>query len=365
MTSDNSRGRTVRVVAVQLASELAADAIPRNLAHIEDIVGQAAREHHPDAIFLPEAAAIPNVAHRIMRHTTVPIDGPPLQTLRRLAREHGCVVGGGYVAVRGRDARGTYCLAEPDGSVRFHDKDQASIWENNYYKGPSGPPGTADDGIVESSLGTIGIANGFEWMRSRTAARLRGRVGLLAGGMCFPSYPTWALTRPYFWRREHRIMLEWSLESPGRMARAIGAPCVQPAHVGEVVMETPIPGLAGVDWPTILVGETQITDAAGTILARLAYQDGEGYVCADVALGPVAPLTPVPEHFWMATPPVSTQAVWHLGNRIGRAKYEAMKLLRMHRWKAGGDLPNHCPAELLPPLGPTVVAPAAEPAGAA
>ena len=44
---------TRRVVAVQLEVKLGE--VERNLAHIEDVVGQAAREHSPDMIFLPRS----------------------------------------------------------------------------------------------------------------------------------------------------------------------------------------------------------------------------------------------------------------------------------------------------------------------
>jgi predicted amidohydrolase len=299
--------------------------VERNLRHVADIVGKAAREHQPDMIFLPESATTPNVYHRAMRRVASPVDGPVTATLRALAREHGCMVGGGFVAVRGRDARGTYCLAEPDGTVHLHDKDQPSMWENNYYSAGS------DDGVFDTSLGPIGCANGFEWVRSRTAARLRGRVRMLAGGMCFPSFPTWRATRPYFWDRDHPKMIQWARETPPRMARVLGVPCVHPSHVGDVTMDTILaPGLR---WPTILIGETQICDARGAILEHLAYEDGEGYVAADLELAEPRPLDPVPPHFWITTIPVSVEAIWLLANAHGRVKYEAMKALRLHPWQ--------------------------------
>ena len=63
------------------------------------------------------------------------------------------------------------------------------MWENAYY-GPG-----RDAGVMQLADGPIGCANGFEWARSRTAERLRGRVRLLAGGMCFPSFPSWKRSR--------------------------------------------------------------------------------------------------------------------------------------------------------------------------
>lgn len=319
---------TKRVVAIQLRPELFD--VAANLRHIADLVGQAVREHAPDMVFLPEVSASPNVAHRRMHECVMPFDGPALQTYRRLAREHGCVVGGGALTIRGEDARNTYFVCEPDGAVHAHDKDQPSMWENHYYA-----PGE-DDGVAGLQDGAVGVVNGFEWIRSRTAARLRGRVRLVAGGMCFPSYPSWHVTRRYFWEREHGSMLDLARETPGRMARVVGAPVVHPSLVGDLVMETPF--ARAIRWPTIFVGETIIAERDGTILQRLAYEDGEGYVCADVGWDDPAPLDPVPPRFWMTTLPFSTQLVWHLCNPAGRLRYEARKRARDLPWQAEGGI---------------------------
>ena len=119
----------MRVVAIQ--PDVAIGEVERNLAHLEDLIGLAAREHAPDAIFLPESMTTKNAYDRRMRHVARPLDGTPLQMLQRAAREHDCVVGGGYIAIRGSDTRGTYAVVEPDGHAHFHDKDQPSFWENN------------------------------------------------------------------------------------------------------------------------------------------------------------------------------------------------------------------------------------------
>ena len=38
----------------------------------------------------------------------------------------------------------------------------------------------------------------------------------------------------------------------------------------------------GIPWPTEMIGESQICDRDGTILARMTLEDGEGHVSADV-----------------------------------------------------------------------------------
>ncbi|MCW3014907.1 MAG: carbon-nitrogen hydrolase family protein [Solirubrobacterales bacterium] len=331
-----------RVVAIQPALQIGD--VEGNLRRVADLVRAAAREHAPDMIFLPEAMTSPNAYDRRMRDVARPLLGAPLQTLRALSREYGCLVGGGFIAIRGRDTRGTYALCEPDGAIHLHDKDQPSFWENNYYSG-----GT-DDGVMPTALGPIGCANGFEWGRVRTAKRLVGKVQLLAGGMHFPSFPSWALTKPWFIDRDHEFLAQYCRETPPRMARMLGVPAVHPSHVGPFVMETPlVPGLA---WPSLMMGETTICDADGVVLQRLGYEDGEGYVAADVTMTEPAPRDPIPDLFWNATFPVSVHAVWYVGNAHGVVKYKAMKALGLHRWKPGPDLPQSTPAAQAPPIDP-------------
>ena len=62
----------------------------------------------------------------------------------------------------------------------------------------------------------------------------------------------------------------------------IGAPVSMPSHVGDVGFDSPM--MPGVPWHTQMIGETQIVERDGTILARLTYEDGEGHVAADVVL---------------------------------------------------------------------------------
>jgi predicted amidohydrolase len=336
-----SEPKTRRVCAVQLAVRIGD--VPSNLAHIRDIVGAAAREHSPEMIFLPESANHPNIHGRVMRHVVEPINGPTLATFRELAAKHDCIVGGGYLAIRGGDARGTYAICEPDGAISFHDKDQPSMWENNNYT-----PGR-DLGIADTGLGPIGVANGFEWLRSRTAARLRGRVKLVAGGMCFPSFPKWGATKKWFWDKEHATMVDLARETPGRMAQVVGVPCVHPSHVGDIQMSTPF--APGVPWPTIMLGETQIVDATGASLGRLSYADGEGYIAADVSWGEPAPTNRVPPRFWMPVLPWTVHTVWVATNASGRARYALDRKRKMFPWQwdpaAARDLPDRVPPGML------------------
>ena len=61
--------------------------IEANLAHVEDLIRDAHREHGPDVITVPESMTTPNVYSRRMLDAARTVDGQPFQLLVRLARE--------------------------------------------------------------------------------------------------------------------------------------------------------------------------------------------------------------------------------------------------------------------------------------
>jgi predicted amidohydrolase len=330
-----SAGESVRVAAIQ--PRLAIGEVEANLRRVEELVRDAHREHSPELILLPEAITSQNVYSRRLRDVARPIDGQPLQLIRALARELDCVVGGGFVALRGSHAYGTYLLAEPDGSASLHDKDIPTVWENNYYRGGD------DTGVVESGrLGRIGIACGWEWARCHTARRVREAGSrMLVGGMCWPSFPdNWRGPLELLMRRERGVQRQLARDLPRQMARMLGAPVAMPSHVGDVSFDSPM--MPGIAWRTQLIGETQIVERDGSILARLSYEDGEAHVCAEVGLAEPAPLDPVPDRFWIPVMPATIHAVWHPLNIHGAIKYRALRASGRHPWQPhpAADLPD-------------------------
>ena len=243
-----------RIAVVQPA--LALGEVERNLGRIEDLIRDAHREHGAEVIIVPEGMATPNVFARVMRTTPLPIDGPPFQLLTRLARELGCVIGGGFVAVRGANTYGTYVLAEPDGSAHLHDKDIPTAWEQHFYLGGD------DDGVTFSeALGvTVGLMSGWEWARQGTSGRVRAAgARLVLGGMCWPSMPlNWPGPLRRWAEHEHTIWREQSRALPGQVARLTGVPVACASHVGPVTGETPLG--PGIPWSTQMLGDSQVCD---------------------------------------------------------------------------------------------------------
>lgn len=329
--------RTIRIAAVQ--PRLALGEVERNLERIEDLIRDAHREHAPEVVVVPEAMTSPNAYSAKMRDVVRPVDGAPFQLLTRLARELDIVVAGGFLARRGGDAYGTYVLAEPDGRAHLHDKDIPSAWEHHYYA-----PGDDDGRTHCAALGLdVGLVSGWEWARHRTAARLRG-VDLVLGGMCWPSFPeNWPGPLRLWATREHAIWRRQCRELPPQVARLVGAPVVYASHIGPVEATFP---LTPIPWRTVMIGDTQICEADGTVLARLSMEDGEGHIAADVTPGAVAPLDELADRFWIPAMTVSTHvAAWHVMNRVGRADYLLRKLRHRHAWQSwpGGDLPDELP----------------------
>jgi predicted amidohydrolase len=314
-----------------------------NLARLEDLVRDAHREHSPDAILLPEACTSPNVFRKELRDTALPVDGQAFQLLTRLARELDCVIGGGFLAVRGKHAYGTYVLAEPDGATHLHDKDTPSAWEHAAYRGGD------DDGVTRcDALGvTVGLMSGWEWARNRTAHRvLVGGAGLVLGGMCWPSMPTnWPGPLGTWMASEHARWKEQCSELPGLVARRVGVPVAYASHVGPVVSDTPL--APGLPWPTTMLGGSQICDRHGRILAHLSQEDGEGHTAADVELGAPEPTEAIGDRLWIQDMSLLTRYVaWYGMNFHGDIVYRVRHARKMFGWQSlpSGDLPDEIPA---------------------
>lgn len=329
----------VQVAAVQ--ARLRPGAVEDNLIHLEDLIRDAVREHRPSLVIVPEEAASPAVNDPALSYVARPIDGAPMQLYRQLARELDIVVGGGFLAHRNNHLYSTYVLAEPDGRLHLHDKTIASAWGSHHCETgrDNGRPRVAALGDAP-----VGVATGWEWVRTDTARRLHHRVQLLTGGLCWPSFPmNWKSPFAPWMRREHALQLGLLRELPSQMARLLGAPVAIASQVGTVSLRTPV---ATVPWRTKLVGETQIVDQAGTVLARLGPDDGEGHIGAEVRLGPPQPTDPITDRTWIPSLSRTTRATRRALRLHGALTYRTKRLMRLHPWQRWPA------ADLLSEIGP-------------
>ncbi len=299
----------MKVAAVQMTARLAgvSENIERAGVLLEKAFGRGC-----ELVILPEFFTSAVAFHPDMMSAALPFDGPAFAVMADAARRHQGYVGGSFICSRGADNFNTFVLVSPDGSYQTHDKDQPTMWENCWYVGGS------DDGILDTPLGMVGAAVCWELVRTRTVERLRGKIDLLVGGSCWWSLPDRALplpTKKSSRRRNQDIMFD----TPGRIARLLGVPFVHAAHAGD--FEARMPLVPGLPYRSFFMGETQITDASGTVLARLTREDGEGVAVADIDVGRVTPAEEPPDRFWIPDLPLLIRFAWQYQNAHGRWYY--------------------------------------------
>ena len=299
----------MRLCAVQL--EVALGDVAANLHGCERLARAAAREG-AEAIALPEffttgAAFLPEVAA-----AAVAPDGAAAEMLRRVAREEGVLIGGSFLC-RDPDGevRNAFLLAGPEGLLGRHDKDLPTMWENALYVGGD------DDGVIEAAELSVGAAVCWEFMRSGTARRLRGRVDLVLGGSNWWSIPPWPPAA--YTRRAEAANAANARRAPAAFGRYVGAPVVHAAICGE--FSCPMPEFPAFTYRGHFQGGAQIADAAGTVLARRDRSEGSGYVIADVEARRSAPLEAIPDRFWLHRRGPIAAVSWNTQRLAGRRWY--------------------------------------------
>jgi N-carbamoylputrescine amidase len=108
--------------------------------------------------------------------------------------------------------------------------------------------------------------------------------------------------------------------APAHLARMLGVPVVHASHAGE--FEGLTPGKESAPYVSRYLGETQITDGNGRVLARMTYEDGEGVITAEITPGKVAGVSaPIPEGFWTGELPSMAAKAWEHLNLLGQQYY--------------------------------------------
>ena len=300
----------MRVAAVQL--EVALADVRANLAACECIARAAARDG-AEAIALPEFFPTGAAFVRELAGAALAPDGAATEMLVRVARDEGVLIGGSFLCrdVDG-EVRNAYFLAGPEGLLGRHDKDLPTMWENALYIGGN------DDGVIEAGELAIGAAVCWEFIRSATVRRLRGRVDLILGGSNWWTIPRWPPAA--YTRRAEAANASLAALAPAVFGRYVGAPVVHAAIAG--AFECPMPELPAITYRGRFQGGAQIVDADGRILAKRAGTEGSGYVIADVQARRSEPREPVPNRFWLHRRGSLSATVWNTQRILGQRWYE-------------------------------------------
>jgi predicted amidohydrolase len=300
---------TIKVAAIQMCAEFGD--VAANLRKAERLLENALQQGAQWAI-LPEFFTSAVGYHPSLLNAALPLEGAAYSLMKDAARKYHACIGGSFICRRGADNYNTFLLVSPDGSYVKHDKDIPTMWENCYYIGGN------DDGVLDSPIGKVGAALCWEYVRTQTARRLKGKVKIVIGGTCW-----WDLPRgqgfPDSLSARNRQILH---ETPQRFARMVGAPVVHASHAGRFSCNSPY---LPTKYTSVFLGETQIVDGTGAILARLAREDGEGIITADITPGKVTPAEQIPNRFWIPDLPPPIRFAWFYQNFHGRRYYRKMK----------------------------------------
>jgi N-carbamoylputrescine amidase len=300
----------MKVASVQMKAVFA-DA-NANLVKAEKLAEEAFRSG-AQWVILPEFFTSAMGFSPKMIHAVQPLDGPAMNMLQSMAQKYGGFIGGSYIAWKKSDCYNTFVLAAPDGTMHFHDKDLPTMWENCYYRGGS------DDGVLATKPFKTGVALCWEFIRSQTARRLLDQIDLVIGGSCWWTLPKKPL--PGFPRRLHDLNLSIMKETIPRFARMLGVPVIHAAHAGD--LQGGLPLLPGFPYHSFFLGETQIVDGTGAILAHMSREDGEGFITADIDISrKQKPLEPIPERFWIPELPWQLRLIWVYQNWHGKRYYQ-------------------------------------------
>ena len=325
-----ARPPKLKVAAIQM-TPLLGD-VTANLGQAERLVREAIGRG-AQWVVLPEMFTSAAAFHEDMVRAIRPLDGEPARLLERLAREGNAVVGGSFLASEGARVRNTFLLVFPDGTTYRHDKDSPTYWEACFYEGGE------DDGALETPVGPVGVALCWEMVRSGTARRLSGRVGLLLAGSTWWTLPDEA-PADHPLRAANLAMLH---EAPRRLARMLGVPVVHAAHAGRFE-GFDSPELPDVPYRSVYLGGTVIVDAAGNLLARMDPEAGAGVIIADIELAPEPlPSEAIPERFWLPEEmPSEWKDAWSRWLPRGEDYYRTVTLPFLET----GEVPEYVPPYL-------------------
>ena len=128
-----SKRKPVKVAAVQYNPVLGD--VSANLQKAQGLVREAFAKN-AKWVVLPEFFTSGNAMHEDIAKAHRPLNGEPMELLKRLAREGEAYVGGSFLAEGDTDIYNTFVLACPNGSTFTHDKDfPSTIYESSLYAG--------------------------------------------------------------------------------------------------------------------------------------------------------------------------------------------------------------------------------------
>jgi len=302
---------TIRVAAIQVTS---VDGAPqRNLdnatRHVADAAARGA-----ELIIAPEFLSTGYLFDESLWRSGEPLGGRTESWLAALAREHGVLVGAGFLEADGDDFYNCFSLFGPSGLVGRVRKWSLPFFEGWFFK-PS-----ADSRVLDTPIGRIGVGICND---TQTASFLNEmsdeRPDLIVMPHSAPTPQVPIIDRLF--RPAYETQLRGTAR---RYAETLGIPIVMANKVSFDTRHTPVPILPGLRLPMRFRGHSSICDRDGAVLDEL--MDAEGALVADVQLaGPRPSDAPQSTGYWSFAPalfPRTMGALLRALERLGQRGYQ-------------------------------------------
>ena len=294
----------------------------QNLTNAERLVCEAA-EYQADLVILPEFFTTGFAPSKKLL-VAIAHSPDPSVYLKCWAEAYHIVIGGSYLFFDGTDARNTFCLAFPDGRMFCHSKGIPTVLENFCYTYGD------QNNVLETPIGTIGVALCWENMRYDTVRRLQGKVDFIVGGSCW-----WELfdsdgAEAAKWKN---FSAEQAVIAPIHVVELIGVPFVHASHHAQ--FEYPLLSGENRIQTRRVLGATQIIDGEGKVLARRMYDEGQKIIYAQIDTSKRSIARIDTDEYWIPKLPPEFTEYWNHTSALFDAYYKQVSVpyYRNHRQK--------------------------------
>lgn len=308
MTAEKKDNNRLNVAAVQMYANTAAKL--ERLERAEMLVAEAAGAG-AQLVVLPECFNTGYAFSEENHRRVEKMDGLTATWMRDAAARHNIHLAGTLMMLDQGDTYNTMLLCAPGGRTWRYDKNYPWGWEQGYFRRSRREPKIT---IADTDLGDIGMQICWDVCHRELWEMYAGRVDLMVISSCpvEVGHATFDLPSGYsftlndmgaiFASNADSVLLTFG-DMLNQQAEWLNVPTVHAVECGHIRTEIPMGRRAllgfmfaapwmlkyiaeadGLKMSCDLVPECKILDSSGEVLTRLANEDGEAYIQAEVKL---------------------------------------------------------------------------------
>lgn len=303
----------MKIAAVQLNATFAN--VQDNLQKVEKLIIKAVKQKI-ELLVLPEFFTSA-IGFSEKMFNVVHCNRVVLNFMKNISTYYNIILGGSFLEFDENNVYNTFHLVFPNSQIFSHRKDIPTQFENCYYT-------TGDTvNILNTPIGNIGVALCWEMLRYDTLKRMAGKVDIVLAGSCWWDLPDNAPIERAELRKYNQQL---ALDTPVTFAQLLHVPVIHSSHCGKVTALS-FPN-SEIYQTRQLVGAAQIIDKNGIIIAKRSFEQGEGFVFAEMQWDKEekASTTITTSKYWIPNLPEEYISAWERNNAIGKDYYENISL---------------------------------------